>query len=331
MGSVLINNMGETMVSIIIPAYNAEATIDRCINSVVNQSYGELDIIIVDDGSVDRTLKKCELWKERDKRIRVYHLLNSGVSHARNYGICKAKGEYLAFIDSDDEIEKEYINELFLAIKKNKSDISICGYTDVFKDYKIEHCLSTADFQKLTGNLHYDMFALRRFINSPCMKLYKKEIILRNNIFFPEDMTTAEDQYFNYQYFDNINKVAFINKTGYYYYRENSILSFIKSESCFYDELKNLNSKSVFLYKNNIYNGDYIMAETICYLIRRYAILNDEMLNSYQAVKQRFISLKPYCKDIILDNIKDNILYQLLKRGLFWPIYYYFKLRIRVK
>ncbi len=101
------------LISIIIPAYNIEKYIERCINSILNQTYKNLEIIIIDDGSKDKTSKICDIIAKSEKRIHVYHNKNHGVSYSRNYGIKKATGEYIAFIDGDDTIEKTYIEELY--------------------------------------------------------------------------------------------------------------------------------------------------------------------------------------------------------------------------
>ena len=123
------------LISIIVPVYNVEHVLDRCIASLVAQTYPNLEIILVDDGSPDASAGKCDAWNEKDQRIRVIHQENRGLSEARNTGIDAATGEYLAFVDSDDYVEPEYIESLLSAAQRNNADMVVCSYVD-----EDEHC-----------------------------------------------------------------------------------------------------------------------------------------------------------------------------------------------
>lgn len=119
------------LVTVIIPIYNAEEYLESCINSVLRQTYSELEIILIDDGSTDHSPQICEKYSEEDSRIRVLHIQNSGVANARNVGISKARGSYLAFVDSDDFVHKEYIQKMVEGCQKYNADVCIVQYARI--------------------------------------------------------------------------------------------------------------------------------------------------------------------------------------------------------
>lgn len=126
--------MKNDLISIVVPVYNVENYIDKCINSIINQTYDNLEIILVDDGSTDGSGKKCDYFSKLDKRIIVIHKKNGGLSDARNTGIDIAKGKYITFIDSDDYIEYDYIEYLYNLLKKYNVNIAFCGYLVCFNN-----------------------------------------------------------------------------------------------------------------------------------------------------------------------------------------------------
>lgn len=126
------------MISVIIPIYNVEEYLEKCVNSVLNQTYSDLEIILVDDGSTDNSGKICDELKNKDNRIIVIHQENQGLSAARNAGIAKALGEYIAFVDSDDYIMEDMYETLYKNLEKTDADISICKYQYVKKQQKID-------------------------------------------------------------------------------------------------------------------------------------------------------------------------------------------------
>ena len=115
------------LISIIVPIYKVEKYIAKCIESLIEQTYSTYEIILVNDGSTDNSLEICNSFKKRDKRIKVYTKENGGLSDARNYGLKKAVGSYICFIDSDDWVDNDFIEVLYNLLKKNKCDISICN------------------------------------------------------------------------------------------------------------------------------------------------------------------------------------------------------------
>ena len=136
-------------ISVIIPVYKVEEYISRCIKSVVDQTYSNLEIILVDDGSPDNCPAICDKWAEKDSRIKVIHKKNGGLSDARNAGMQIASGEFIGFVDSDDWISKEMYQLLYENMKENESDISACGVKLVWEDGAESRSLTSAGIQIL--------------------------------------------------------------------------------------------------------------------------------------------------------------------------------------
>lgn len=132
--------MNEELISIIVPVYNVEAYIHQCIKSIIEQSYKNLEIILVDDGSKDKSGKICDDYARKDKRIKVIHKKNGGLSDSRNAGITVATGKYIAFVDSDDWIEKNMYEKMYNECEKFGADICICGFFREYKDKTISEC-----------------------------------------------------------------------------------------------------------------------------------------------------------------------------------------------
>lgn len=214
------------LISVIIPVYNVEQYVERCLNSVINQSYPNLEIILVDDGSTDKSGDICDRYIFKDSRIKVIHEKNAGLGEARNRGLRIASGDYICFVDSDDWIEEGYCKELVQAAERTNSDIAICGYNECLKDgktpkVKYDGCFTT------TGKeiLHYTMTANSKywFNISVWNKLYKREII--SELWFKSRV--YEDIMYNAESMYRANKIAYVNKCLYNYRinREGSIIS----------------------------------------------------------------------------------------------------------
>lgn len=217
--------MEKDLISIIIPVYNVEKYLKECVSSVLNQSYKNLEIILVDDGSTDSSGKICDELIKNDKRIIVIHKKNGGLSDARNYGIDKSNGNYISFVDSDDIINKKMITDLYKAIKQYKSDISVCRFKrfkkiDELEDEKIVD--KNDNYIIKTSNEYFvdTLYQKDQTLNSvsACAKLYDKKIF--ENLRFEKGKINED-----FLIFDNLmekcSKVALVDET-YYYYRVNS-------------------------------------------------------------------------------------------------------------
>lgn len=205
-------------ISVIVPVYNDEQYLPRCIDSILAQTFADFELLLIDDGSKDHSSEICDEYAEKDRRIRVFHKENGGVSSARNLGLDNAIGEWIAFVDSDDKIEKGYLYNL--CINSNDVDFVICGYK---QDGRI---CKTVVYKEGIFNMHsYDDLSYfnRSEIESKCLfycpwrKLFKNKLIKENHIKFDESMFLGEDTCFLISYVKYVNKLKVINDTSYIY------------------------------------------------------------------------------------------------------------------
>ena len=207
--------MKQPLLSVIIPVYMVCDYFDRCIESIIHQTYTNVQIILVDDGSSDDCAIKCDEWAKVDARIMVIHKLNGGQADARNYGMRIAKGEFVSFIDSDDYISKEFLDVLLSTALERNSDIVVCDYAKFFDggEHDEHHDdLAVSDYFTLSG-----LSALideKPFHLHVWDKLYKRNVI--KDIRF-EVGRIHEDVFWLYQAFGHAKKISKINKTMYYY------------------------------------------------------------------------------------------------------------------
>lgn len=218
------------LISVIVPVYNVEQYLDKCIESIRAQSYQNLEIIIVDDGSTDQSGKICDSYLQKDSRIKVIHKENGGLSDARNKGIECANGDYLAFIDSDDWIEWDMIECLWQGISQG-TEMAICGYycNDTGKDIAggFERVWAYENDMVVLPKMEVLEFLLAdQITNFAWNKLYKKELFdsCEGKICFPF-RRNFEDVAIMYRLMDNASNIALVNKPLYHYvYRKNGIV-----------------------------------------------------------------------------------------------------------
>lgn len=203
------------LISVIVPVYNVEPYLDRCIQSIVNQSYTDLEIILVDDGSQDNCPAICDNWARRDHRIMVIHKKNGGLSDARNSGLAIATGEYIAFVDSDDWIDPDLIITLLSAIRKDHSEVAVCTVEMVWED-STPNQLLTVHINKVLDRFEAQKALLEEtLLKQPVWgKLYRCELL--KGIPF-EVGKQHEDVYWSYQVIGNAEHVSLIKYIGYYY------------------------------------------------------------------------------------------------------------------
>lgn len=196
------------MISIIVPIYNAEKYIDRCVSSIVNQTFRDLEIILVNDGSVDNSLSICKSWKNRDVRVRLLSQDNTGVSSARNLGIKNAMGDLLMFLDSDDYMLPDMCDVMYNTLKEKNADLVICGTKETGGG--VWAPVKDVDYQSSDVFLKDFVYHLNTELLSPCWnKLYKKELITD---LFNKDVSFGEDLIFCLRYLKNCQKISFIMK-----------------------------------------------------------------------------------------------------------------------
>lgn len=189
------------LVSIIVPVYNAEVFINRCVDSILNQTHKNIEAIFIDDGSKDNSLKILRKYSQDNKNIKVFNQKNAGPGIARNLGLKKATGDYITFVDSDDYIEKDYIKELLSKIKNN--DIIISGYKICDENMKLIS-------EKLPTGENIDHF---KCLSTWC-KLYKRTLIVENDIIFPP-RKIGEDLLFTLKCYSCTSKITTLKKSGY--------------------------------------------------------------------------------------------------------------------
>lgn len=215
--------MNAAKVSIIVPVYKVERYLDKCISSIVNQTYTNLEIILVDDGSPDQCPQMCDAWAEKDARIRVIHKENGGLSDARNAGMAVATGEYIAFVDSDDWIAPDLYTHLYRRLTEDHSDISACGVQMVWEDGTPPRILTRMGNHVLSKEKAMQAIIEESWLKQPVWyKLYKTNLI--KDILFPVGKY-HEDVFWSYQAVDKANKVSVSDYIGYYYLqRKGSIM-----------------------------------------------------------------------------------------------------------
>lgn len=212
--------MSKDLVSVVVAAYNVGKYLEKCVDSIVSQDYDKLEIILVDDGSKDNTGDLCDKYAEHNKRIKVIHQKNGGLSNARNSGIKAAHGKYITFIDGDDYVDKTYISSLLIALIDNKADISVAGHTIVRPNKSCDKISSSKLLLKPREAL-FEILYDRNIDISSWGKLYKTSLF--SNISFP-DGQLFEDSATTYKLFMAAKSIAVIPESHYFYIiREGSI------------------------------------------------------------------------------------------------------------
>lgn len=190
--------MKEDIVSVVVPIYNVELYMRKCIDTIISQTYKELEIILVDDGSTDESGKIVDEYEKKDTRIKVIHKLNGGLSDARNAGMKEAKGKYICFIDSDDFIEKNMIENMVNQIKKSNSDVVICGFYVDYED-KFGNLIKreTRQFEDKKLNMEKINIELLGMLGFAWNKIYRLEFLRKNKFEFEKGLSMIEDTEFN--------------------------------------------------------------------------------------------------------------------------------------
>ncbi len=218
----------EPLISVIVPVYKVEPYLDRCVQSIVDQTYKNLEIILVDDGSPDNCPAMCDAWAAKDSRIRVIHKENGGVSAARNVGLDTATGDYITFVDADDSLNFGALESLYFLTDKYHAEVSACGFQYVGMDGSVEN------ESKICGNgliccdnstTHLIQFFKYFYQLCYCWNhLYTKKFFRGDNpIRFSTDITMAEDALFNVQVLDKCSRFVVNSKEHTYNYFQNGV------------------------------------------------------------------------------------------------------------
>ena len=208
------------MITVIVPVYNVCKYLDKCIGSLVDQTYENIEIILIDDGSVDGSTDICDKWAAKDSRIVVVHQANAGVSQARNAGLKLAKGEFLAFVDADDFVDRDYLESLLLPMRDPEIGVTICGYNSII-DGKVAlqrdtEAKAVADITT-TVSACIDNYCWGLFVWN---KLYRRELIFDENqqpYVFPQDLSMGEDAIWLLNVLYRADAVTHIGEAKYNY------------------------------------------------------------------------------------------------------------------
>lgn len=296
------------LISVIIPVYNVEKYLEKCIDSIISQDYANMEIIIINDGSTDASRKICEMYEEKDRRIKLINIENAGVSNARNIGLKNSNGKYITFIDSDDYVEKEYVQKLYKMCISNNADIAICGIMKHNENEK-NNSVHKKDVCKIlkSEDAIIEMLDERIYYANVWAKMYKLDVI--KNLEFDINLKIGEDLKFNIQAFENANTISVNNGLLLYNYliRDSSV------------------TKEKF---NDKWQGEIDLCESI---INREKQKHPKI---YPFAIKRYIRINYSC---ILKAIreKDNISYLKLKSNILkykkQGIYKNFKLKEKIK
>lgn len=251
------------IISIIVPIYNSEERLSRCLNSILAQSYKDFELILVNDGSTDSSIEICKSIMNKDKRVSLYNRKNSGVSASRNFGISVAHGEYIMFCDSDDEVEPDWCLELLNSIKKYPNMSVICGINKKKGTDSVKTIHGNENECEILSKDEYYSVHKLGIAGSPWNKIFSLSKLINNSIKFNEDISLAEDVVFCIDYLNVCEGFCFVNKALYNYIlsENDSSLStkytrdLYQFEKICYDNRKNLISDK---YKQQFYDEYYI-------------------------------------------------------------------------
>lgn len=315
----------QPLISIIIPVYKIEKFIDKCIKSIISQTYRNLEIILVDDGSPDNCPSICDEYAKIDNRIKVIHKSNGGLSDARNAGIDICKGDYIGFVDSDDYISENMYEHLLEHCIKYNADMSICGIYAINEDYSNPSIYNPMIYKETTLS---NIEALRHLfltfdVNFEVAwnKLYKRHLFFnKDNIRYPYGKL-HEDTYTTYKLLYYANNIAVFNEPLYYYVqRSGSIMKRTPSVSQIMDRAISANEAISFIKENNI----PLIQEVTAYAARRYSSSLDLLITRPKLDKSSYNNLRSMLY-ALKDDLKNNkyiskrfiIKFYLIKLGLY--------------
>ncbi len=304
------------MISVIVPVYNVEKYLERCIDSILKQTYSDLEILLIDDGSSDNSGKICDEYAKKDNRIKVIHKKNGGISDVRNVGIENAKGDYIGFVDSDDYIADDMFETLYKLSNENNADISIVSFYEMYNGKLIgvrdDKTLTKMDKQEALKELLIDTNIQSYMWN----KLFKKELF--DNLRFPlgknfEDIATV------LLIFERANKVVLLQDPKYYYLRRDDSIVGHRTNKTYLDYLEVVYDKYLYLKdkypKIEVYNAyNYVINMIWVYTII-CAFDLDEVFNNYDRDYNLLVEImKKYGNEITdkLDYYNKAVLNMLL-------------------
>ena len=298
----------EDLITVVVPVYNVAQYLDRCFENLTKQTYQNIEILLIDDGSTDRSGEICDSWSARDPRIRVFHKPNGGLSDARNFGLHHASGSYIAFLDGDDWYDLRFLEVMHRAITQTGADIAECDYlytTD--KESRNTHNPVVSPPKIFTGRECFHQYLQTTFFVGVWNKLYRRELIagmpFQIGVFH-------EDEYWTYRIFSIARKVCRLGYVGYYYFhRSDSIVHTAPSlkrisnafEACcervdfieaHYPEYASVG------YSKMMYTCMYLYNQVIRSEIPEKAELMEQLLSYFHVVLGKYLNSRQYQKEM---------------------------------
>lgn len=313
------------LVSVIVPVFNREKTIERCLDSILAQSYENLELILIDDGSQDRTGPICDLYEKKDSRVIVFHNENHGVSYSRNYGIRHAHGDYLIFVDSDDYINQSYLECLVEKAENEKLALVVGSLVmrTAGKEEKFDMNNYGAD-----GTIVHDYYALQKFMGGVCGKLYHCSLIKDKRIEFDKNLTYSEDRIFNIEYYSHLNHYGISSAAVYTcdYVPAQSVihLSFARTRNSFLSELEKIKIENEFLSLKHIQRSHEVMSDAIASAMGAFCFIKGED-NSYHSFCQKVKEIRDAAGTMKFGvTWKRRLVRLCYNNGFLYPIYVYY-------
>ena len=297
-------------ISIIIPLYNVEKYLRKCLNSIINQTYKNIEIILVDDGSTDESPAICDEYAKKDNRIKVIHKANSGVSSARNLGMRESTGDYIVFVDSDDYVSNDFCEVLYKGLKENDCDISCIGYNVV--DVYDNITSSSSQITDLEDNevvVFNDKEIIKELLEQRILKnfscrLYKKDVLIDY-----QEGINYEDIVFSVKVFMNCKRLVYTNKCCYNYLVRNNSLTTKRSEKDLLDFFNAIYERYEIIRKNYpefmLFNIKSLILSTLA-----LSVQNISIERKYDTVNEKIDTLISIVNKYVQFNEKE-LLYML--------------------
>lgn len=303
----------QPLISVIVPVYNVEAYLKRCINSIINQTYKKIEIILVDDGSTDNSCKICDEYKKKDERIQVIHKTNGGLSDARNVGKKTSKGDYICFIDSDDYIETNYIEELYNMCINSETQIAQCCF-EIITDNKetIKPKVEEIKYKKVSAQEmiynSYGKYSANNII--VCNKMFKRELL--NGIDFVVGKL-HEDEFITYKLIYRACEVAVTNQKLYNYYQRQGSITNSSFNLKRLDYLMALEERLEFFKEKKEKKLYYKTLEQYCYYALVFYYRTKKFIGESEKIQKELLKkYKSISKDVI-----NNKQTKIIKRIVF--------------
>lgn len=302
--------MKTELVSVVVPIYNVERYLNRCVESIINQTYTNLEIILVDDGSTDKCPEICEEWRSKDSRIKVIHKENAGLGMARNTGIENAKGDYICFFDSDDYIESKTIETAMLEAKKTNADVVAFGLSDVDENGNIVRSVIPKPFKmsysgdEVQEDLLPDMIfaAGLDLMLSACIMLFSMQMIKESYWRFVSERTIiAEDVYSLINLFSGIKTMSFVPESLYNYCKNEGSLTHTYRKDR-YEKIKLYYDECMKMCKRHAYNDKVLTRIGLTYFSFTIAAMKQIVMSNIR-FREKFKAIYDIVNDKHLHNV----------------------------